>query len=90
MSTRPRRGCGSIEWALSGDWTVPQASVLNGPMGGSPTLSRPRSSYRAWGPSRGTPVRFRVRIDGQPPGAAHGVDVDDQGNGLWSNSDFIS
>jgi hypothetical protein len=26
-------------------------------------------------------VRFRVLIDGQPPGAAHGVDVDDQGNG---------
>jgi hypothetical protein len=26
-------------------------------------------------------VGFRVRIDGQPPGAAHGADVDDQGNG---------
>jgi hypothetical protein len=26
-------------------------------------------------------VRFRVLIDGQPPRAAHGVDVDDQGNG---------
>jgi hypothetical protein len=22
-----------------------------------------------------------VRIDGQPPGAAHGIDVEDQGNG---------
>ena len=32
-------------------------------------------------PARGTPVRFRVLIDGQPPGAAHGSDVDDQGNG---------
>ena len=30
---------------------------------------------------RGLPVRFRVRIDGQPPGAAHGSDVDAQGNG---------
>ncbi len=29
----------------------------------------------------GTSVRFRVLMDGQPPGAAHGVDVDDQGNG---------
>jgi hypothetical protein len=29
----------------------------------------------------GTPVRFRVLIDGRPPGAAHGVDVDDQGHG---------
>ncbi len=24
---------------------------------------------------------FRVTLDGQPPGAAHGVDVDEQGNG---------
>jgi len=29
----------------------------------------------------GTSARFRVLIDGQPPGAAHGVDVDGQGNG---------
>jgi hypothetical protein len=27
-------------------------------------------------------VRFRVLIDGQPPGAAHGIDVDDHGNGM--------
>jgi hypothetical protein len=26
-------------------------------------------------------VRFRVLIDGQAPGVAHGIDVDDQGNG---------
>jgi hypothetical protein len=26
-------------------------------------------------------VRFRVLIDGRPPGAAHGFDVDDQGHG---------
>jgi len=35
------------------------------------------------GPSaRGTSVRFRALIDGKPPGAAHGIDVDDQGNGM--------
>ena len=28
-----------------------------------------------------TPVRFRVRLDGQPPGAAHGTDIDGQGRG---------
>jgi len=27
------------------------------------------------------PVRFTVKVDGKPPGAAHGTDVDDQGNG---------
>ena len=31
--------------------------------------------------ARGTSVRFRVLIDGQPPGAAHGTDVDGQGDG---------
>jgi len=35
-------------------------------------------------PARGTSVRFRVLIDGQPPGAAHGIDVDDQGDGTVS------
>ena len=37
------------------------------------------------GPAKqGTVVRFRVLIDGQPPGAAHGLDVDAQGNGTAS------
>jgi hypothetical protein len=29
-------------------------------------------------------VPFRVLIDGEPPGAAHGIDVDEQGNGTVS------
>ena len=29
----------------------------------------------------GTSVRFQVLLDGQPPGSAHGTDVDDQGHG---------
>ena len=41
-----------------------------------------RDLHLVMGPAaRGTPVRFRVLIDGQPPGAAHGTDIDDQGNG---------
>ena len=27
-------------------------------------------------------MRFRVRIDGEPPGAAHGTDIDEQGYGI--------
>jgi hypothetical protein len=30
---------------------------------------------------RGASVRFRVTIDGQPPGASHGVDIDAAGLG---------
>jgi hypothetical protein len=40
-----------------------------------------RSSSRYGPAARGTSVRFCVLIDGQPPGTAHGIEVDDQGNG---------
>ena len=32
-------------------------------------------------PSRGSSIRFRVLLDGRPPGNAHGTDVDEQGYG---------
>jgi hypothetical protein len=41
-----------------------------------------RDLHLVMGPGPGAqPVRFRVLMDGQPPGAAHGVDVDAQGTG---------
>ncbi len=37
------------------------------------------------GPAEGgLSVPFRVHIDGEPPGAAHGTDVDERGNGTVS------
>ena len=36
-------------------------------------------------PHTAVPSRFRVHLDGQPPGAAHGTDVDDQGNGTLTD-----
>ncbi len=70
-------------WALSGEWTVErQAAVLNTANGRIAYRFHARDLHLVMGPAaRGTSVRFRVRIDGQPPGAAHGIDVDDQGNG---------
>jgi thiol-disulfide isomerase/thioredoxin len=70
-------------WALSGDWTVQaQATVLHQAEGRIVYRFHARDLHLVMGPpGRGTPVRFRVRIDGQPPGAAHGTDADDQGNG---------
>ena len=35
-------------------------------------------------PASGAPVRFAVRLDGQPPGDAHGLDVDESGEGTLS------
>jgi thiol-disulfide isomerase/thioredoxin len=70
-------------WALAGDWTVkPQSIALNEAEGQIVYRFHARDLHLLMGPAGpGTPVRFRVRIDGQPPGAAHGTDVDDQGNG---------
>jgi hypothetical protein len=70
-------------WALSGDWTMQkQATVLNKANGRIAYRFHARDLYLVMGPAApGTSVRFRVLIDGKPPGAAHGVDVDDQGTG---------
>ena len=74
------------DWALSGDWTVKaQATVLNKASGRIAYRFRARDLHLVMGPaSQGASVRFRVLIDGQPPGAAHGTDVDDQGIGTAS------
>jgi len=70
-------------WALSGDWTVEkQATVLNEANGRIVYRFHARDLHLVMGPAaRGTSVRCRVLIDGQPPGTAHGIDVDGQGNG---------
>jgi thiol-disulfide isomerase/thioredoxin len=70
-------------WALSGDWTVgKQSIVLNQANGRIAYCFHARDLHLVMGPAvRGTSVRFRVFLDGQAPNAAHGVDVDDQGNG---------
>jgi hypothetical protein len=70
-------------WALSGDWTVEQqATVLNKANGRIAYRFHARDLHLVMGPAaRGTSMRFRVLIDGQPPDAAQGIDVDDQGNG---------
>ena len=74
-------------WALSGDWTVKRGAIVLNQAGG-------RILYRFHArdlhlvmapPAPGTPVRFRVGLDAQPPGAAHGTDLDDQGNGTLPN-----
>ena len=70
-------------WALAGEWTMgKQATVLRSANGRIVYRFHARDLHLVMGPSRqGGTVRFRVSIDGQPPGPAHGVDVDTEGNG---------
>jgi thiol-disulfide isomerase/thioredoxin len=71
------------QWALAGNWTVQrQATVLNQAGGRIAYRFHARDLHLVMAPAApGTSVRFRVHLDGQPPGAAHGTDVDGQGNG---------
>jgi len=71
------------EWALSGNWTAGrQATVMNEAGGRITYRFHARDVNLVLGPSEsGDQVRFRVHVDGTPPGEAHGSDVDDQGNG---------
>ena len=71
------------QWALAGEWTIGKgATVLNQAAGQILYRFHARDVHLVMGPARpGSSVRFRVRIDGQPPGAAHGLDVDEGGNG---------
>ncbi len=72
------------EWAISGDWTVGrQAATLNDAGGQLSYRFQARDLHLVMGPAApGSAVRFRVRIDGRPPADEHGLDVDDQGDGV--------
>jgi len=71
-------------WALAGEWNVRRELA-------TPTRANGRIVYRfhardlhlVMGPqTKGKSVPFRVLVDGRPPGAAHGSDVDADGRGL--------
>ena len=71
------------QWSLAGDWAVRrQAAVLERANGRIAYRFHARDLNLVMAPGAGgRPVRFRVLIDGQEPGPAHGVDVDERGNG---------
>ena len=74
---------GLNQWALSGDWTMgEQATTLNTAGGQIACRFHARDLHLVMGPAEpGASTRFRVLIDGQPPGTAHGIDVDGEGHG---------
>ncbi len=71
------------QWALGGDWTMDeQAATLNQPGGRVACRFHARDLNLVMGPAAGdAPVPFLVLIDGQPPDAAHGADIDGYGHG---------
>ncbi len=75
-------------WALTGQWKdESQIATLLSPSGGIVYRFHARDLHLVLGPgSEGKPVRFRVTLDGKPPGADHGVDIDADGNGTVTES----
>jgi len=71
------------QWALSGEWTVrAEAAALNAAGGRVAFRFHARDLHLIMGPAeRRRAIPFRVFIDGQPPSAGHGSDVDERGDG---------
>jgi hypothetical protein len=69
-------------WALDGDWMIEErASVLNEAGGRIAFRFHARDVHLVLRSRAGTAVPFRVTVDGKAPGGAHGLDVDEEGNG---------
>ena len=71
------------QWGINGNWTVRRdASALNSPGGLIAYQFHARDVNLVMGPaSKGATVKFRVLLDGDSGGPAHGADVDANGNG---------
>jgi len=86
FSSRDPQSLRANEWTLVGDWRRGDESArLDEANGKVAYRFHARDVHMIMGSmARDKPVRFRVRIDGQPPGASHGLDVDETGNGTMS------
>jgi methionine-S-sulfoxide reductase len=71
------------QWGFAGPWKVADEHArLDKAPGKVAFRFRARDLHLVLGPGADRkPVRFRVLIDGKPPGANHGLDVDAAGNG---------
>ena len=76
---------GLNEWALAGRWTIAAESIVLDQAGGSIAFCfHARDAHLVLCHGAREPIPFRVLLDGEPPGPSHGVDVDEDGNGvLW-------
>jgi cytochrome c biogenesis protein CcdA/thiol-disulfide isomerase/thioredoxin len=72
------------EWSLVGKWTVGnERAQLDEKDGRIIYRFHARDLHLVLGPSgESGDIRFRVMLDGKPPGDAHGMDTDADGNGI--------
>jgi thiol-disulfide isomerase/thioredoxin len=71
------------QWALAGEWTIGSENVVLNEAGGRVAYRfDARDAHLVMSSEAREPIAFRVLLDGEAPGASHGVDVDEDGNGL--------
>jgi hypothetical protein len=71
------------QWTLAGEWTSGAENVVLDEAGGSIAYRfHARDAHLVLSRGAGEPIPFRVLLDGEAPGPSHGVDVDEDGNGL--------
>jgi thiol-disulfide isomerase/thioredoxin len=71
------------QWALAGEWTIrPEAAVLDRAGGRIAYRFHARDAHLVLSSTGQEPIPFRVLLDGEAPGASHGVDVDENGDGV--------
>ena len=69
-------------WALAGDWTIGHEKVALAQAGGSISFRfHARDVHLVLRSTAHAQIPFRVSVDGEPPGASRGIDVDEHGNG---------
>jgi thiol-disulfide isomerase/thioredoxin len=70
-------------WALDGEWTIGPENVVLDEGGGSIAYRfHARDAHLVLSPGTRGPIPFRVLLDGEAPGRSHGVDVDEEGDGV--------
>jgi len=73
----------SNHWALAGEWTIERERVVVDQAGGSIAFRfHARDAHLVLSSGARAPLPFRVSLDGEAPGPSHGVDVDEDGNGV--------
>jgi thiol-disulfide isomerase/thioredoxin len=74
---------GLNQWALAGEWTIGPEKVVLDRAGGSIAFRlHARDAHLVLAAGTREPIPFRVLLDGQAPGASHGVDVAEDGSGV--------
>jgi thiol-disulfide isomerase/thioredoxin len=71
------------QWTLVGEWATGPENIALDEAGGSIAFRfHARDAHLVMSPGAREPILFRVLLDGEAPGPSHGVDVDEDGNGV--------